>query len=187
MTNTPRGKSPSSTRISPCASANASPGRSSRASCAGVSFGNICARRCSSRVLATAAPTDPRGSRRDLHHQTAQPGRSDRARRPIIALALRIGGAVEYLALTASRTLGPGNEKAALATGLTRIRRLLSVVVQFALPVLHLTEGAGIGADEILLAFSVRNRDPAHRSGQKASREPPQGRATSLPGGECWQ
>jgi len=84
-------------------------------------------------------------------------GRSDRARRPIIALALRIGGTVEYFARAASCGFGSSGEITATATRLTGIRRLLSVVVQFPLPFLGLAKGAGIGADEILFVFSVPN------------------------------
>ena len=73
-----------------------------------------------------------------------------RARCPIIAPALRIGGTVEYLALAAGCRSGSGGEEAAPATGLARIQRLLSVVVQFALLVLGRTQGAGIGAGEVL-------------------------------------
>src|SRR5256884_8145682 len=56
------------------------PWRSRRASCAAVSLGNICARRCSSRVVATVAPTDRVESRRQLHRQLV-----DVAPAPILA------------------------------------------------------------------------------------------------------
>ena len=98
-----------------------------------------------------------RGKLRTLRSaiSTAERGSSDRARHPIVALAFRIGGAVEYLALTASRRFGSSVEIAASTTGLIWIRRLLSVVVQFALPALGPAKGAAIGADEILRVFSV--------------------------------
>jgi|SRR5579863_2795038 len=104
----------------------------------------------------------------------------DRACRPIIALALRIGGAVEYFALAASCRLRSSSEKAASATGLPRIQRLLGVVVQFALPVLGLAKVVGIDADELLLIFSMTNGDPANRTGEDASRQLPQSGTTSL-------
>ena len=103
---------------------------------------------------------------------------SDGAHRPIIALAFWIGGTVEYFALAASCRFRSSGEKTATATGLTRIQRLFGVVVQLALPVLGLAKGAGIGADEILLVFSVCKRDPARRTGGEASRQPPQSSAT---------
>jgi hypothetical protein len=103
---------------------------------------------------------------------------SNRARCPIIALAFRIGGTVEYFALAASCRSGCGGEKAAPVTGLAGIRRLLSVVVQFALLILGLTKGTGFGADEVLFFFSVPNRGPARCSGDKVRRQPPQSSAT---------
>jgi hypothetical protein len=104
---------------------------------------------------------------------------SDGARCPIIALALRIGGTVEYFALAASCRFGSSGEETATAAGLTRIQRLFGVVVQFALPVLGLAKGAGIGADEILLVFPVCKRDPARRTSDEASRQSLQRSPTS--------
>src|ERR1700730_5264099 len=66
---TPRGDSPSSRSVSPARGCRGVPWRSRRASCAEVSLGNICARRCSRRLFATVAPTDRVESRRDFHHQ----------------------------------------------------------------------------------------------------------------------
>src|SRR4029077_143917 len=45
------------------------PWRSRRPSCAEVSLGNICARRCTRRLFATVAPTDRVESRRNFHRQ----------------------------------------------------------------------------------------------------------------------
>jgi hypothetical protein len=84
-------------------------------------------------------------------------GRSDRARGPIIAPALWIRWTVEYFARAASRGFGSSGEITATATRLTGIRRLLSVMAQLPLSILGLAKGAGIGADEILLVFTVRN------------------------------
>src|ERR1700730_19445169 len=66
---TPRGESPSSRSVSPARVCSGVPWRSRRASCAEVSLGNICARRCSRRVFATVAPTDRVESRRQLYRQ----------------------------------------------------------------------------------------------------------------------
>jgi hypothetical protein len=84
-------------------------------------------------------------------------GRSDRARGPIIASALWIRGTVEHFARAAIRGFGSSGEITATATRLTGIRRLLRVMAQFALSILGRAKGAGIGADEILLVFSVPN------------------------------
>src|SRR5437660_9987243 len=98
------------------------PWRSRRASCAAVSLGNICARRCSSRVVATVAPTDRVESRRQLHRQLV-----DVAPAPILAaldrrqdgllrglevhsrvLLLRVVAAIDMRAVPAESRVAPG-------------------------------------------------------------------------------
>jgi len=109
-----------------------------------------------------------------------QPCHSDRARRPIVAPALRTGGTAEKLAPAARCSCPSRGEEATAAAGLAGIRRSFSVVVQLALSPLGLAEGAGFGADEILCSFCAPYRNPARRSSNQAPRQPPQGSATCL-------
>src|SRR5438105_15313033 len=112
------------------------PWRSRRASCAAVSLGNICVRRCSSRVVATVAPTDRVESRRQLHRQLV-----DVAPAPILAgldrrhdgmmrrmemhsrvPILRVIAATDMPAGSAQAQMNPGvaEPEALLATATTR-------------------------------------------------------------------
>jgi len=125
-----------------------------------------------------SATATARTSRMSNAQACPQPCHSDRARRPIVAPALRTGGTAENLAPAARCSCLSRSEEAAAATGLAGIRRSFSVVVQLALSPLGLAEGAGFGADEILCSFCAPYRNPARRSSNQARHQPPQGSAT---------
>src|SRR5580658_9036348 len=87
-----------------------------------------------SRMAQTASKNCRRATRASVSVRWSQaPGRSDRARGPIIASALWIRGTVEHFARAAIRGFGSSGEITATATRLTGIRRLLRVMAQFAL------------------------------------------------------
>jgi hypothetical protein len=98
--------------------------------------------------------------------------RSGRTRSPVIAPAIRVGWAVEYLALAASGTFGATGEKGAPATGLAGIRRSLGVVIQLASFVFGGAQSAEIDAHSFLvfIFFAVPDRNAASRTSEEQSR-----------------
>lgn len=102
----------------------------------------------------------------------SQARRSGRTRSPVIAPAVRVGWAFEYLALAASCTFGATGEKGAPAAGLARIRRFLGVVIQLASLVFGGAQSAEIDAYGFLIFifFPVPDRDAASRASEEQSR-----------------
>src|SRR4029077_5045568 len=107
------------------------PWRSRRASCAEVSLGNICARRCTRRLFATVAPTDRVESRRELHHQLIDvapaPMFAGRARRHDGVLRrMEVLGRVPILRVIAATDMPAGPAKSQVHPSIAELEALLA-------------------------------------------------------------